>query len=695
MENPKILVIDGDPKNLQILRESLESAKFRVITTGNGEDGWALAKSEKPNIIVSEVDTPGIDGFQLLGRLQKDTSLALIPLVFLTNRRNLEDRIKSLRTGVKDYMIKPLHVKEVIARLQMILRRMERVQTDESETARKLVGRLEDHSVEQLLENYGVEKRTGVLSLYDSFERSGEIYFSDGAVVNARLGNFRAEKAVYQMMPWDRGHYIMTFKDVEIQPEITVSNLGLLLQGFKRMQEREKLLSKLPDIDSKMVTSPLFKQILSRKSINQDALKFITLFDGSRTIEQVIAESSYDDIKTLQRIARLYEQGFIQVPGSTPKIPSIAMPEKKVGQPENDSVNMARPQVGEVSSPQSEHTDSNGWADADKAALPLPFSMSPMSEPMRPERPQANNDLDLTEAEEPQPEAQSKVQESDNIDEQSNDSEANDLTRESIRQHLMPPFMQPPKMDTQTDDAFAEESFSESVPKSAADVNGAKNGHGQSDIEHVEHVEQNWDSNKSANGLHPGSSAGLAFDSLLNGSSSLSGHFVVISSNSKHRQQFVSTLTAGRFASQSLGRGERLEIGKLVTPKERTLEVIGLSTEQRFLQLIEQVANTLIGYIVLITGDEPSNLKYVGYLISSLKKKFQKPHVLAIVRDSNSRKVPLDFVRYSLQMSESEQIVEVDVSDAESLTHLIEQLKIPQYLEKDASKPEQFLSSTS
>ena len=97
-------------------------------------------------------------------------------------------------------MIKPLHVKEVIARLQMILRRIESLQNDNSVNHRKIVGRLEDSSVEKLIENYGAEQKTGVLSLYDNQDRNGEIYFNKGSVVNARLDNYRAEKAVYQML---------------------------------------------------------------------------------------------------------------------------------------------------------------------------------------------------------------------------------------------------------------------------------------------------------------------------------------------------------------------------------------------------------------------------------------------------------------------------------------------------------------
>lgn len=312
MDNPTILVADGDPKNLQILRESLEASGFEVIVASDGLQAWQKISSDVPDLILSEVNLPKLDGFQLLEKLKADPVTSSIPLMFLTNRRELQDRVRSLRGGVKDYMIKPLHVKEVIARVRMILRRMERIREEEIESNRKLAGRLEEFSVIDLIENFGMERKTGILTLYNANNRSGEIYFRDGAVINASLGNLRAEKAVYQMLPWKRGHFTMTFKEINVPDEIAVSNLGLLLQGFKRMEERERLFKMLPSPETTFVTTETFRNIIQKRELTTDVAKFIALVDGKRDILQIIDESTYDDIKTLERLVKLYQQGFIK-----------------------------------------------------------------------------------------------------------------------------------------------------------------------------------------------------------------------------------------------------------------------------------------------------------------------------------------------------------------------------------------------
>jgi len=86
---------------------------------------------------------------------------------------------------------------------------------------------------------------------------------------------------------------------------------------------------------------------------------------------------------------------------------------------------------------------------------------------------------------------------------------------------------------------------------------------------------------------------------------------------------------------------------------------------------------------VLLKGDEPAGLRYASYLINSLKKKINSPYIVAFVRTPDVRKVPLDFVRYSLQLDEEEQLLEIDAADKKSLSYLLEQYKKPNYLKKD------------
>ncbi|MDZ7261961.1 MAG: response regulator [candidate division KSB1 bacterium] len=328
MSEQTIVVVDSDPKNLQILKENLEAAHFRVLTATNGEEAWELVKQNSPTIILSEVSLPGMDGFELLERLQQTPETASIPLLFLTNRRDVQDRVRSLKMGAKDYLVKPLHVKEVIAHIRMVLNRLERRRTNGMENYFTISGRLDELNLFDLIESFGVERKTGILTLHNDHNKSGQVFFRDGCVINAVSGDFVREQAIFQMLPWTKGQFQMVFKEVDAIDEIAVSNLGLLLQGLKRMEQREKYLQELPSPETTFVATTTFKKLLAKKKVTPDLAKFVSLFDGQRTVLEIIDDSCYDDLKTLERIVRLYHQGFIKPSRPVPAAEEVEYPPK-------------------------------------------------------------------------------------------------------------------------------------------------------------------------------------------------------------------------------------------------------------------------------------------------------------------------------------------------------------------------------
>ncbi len=607
MDAPNILVIDGDPKNLQILKESLESSNFRVTVCDNGNQAWEIIQTQRPDIIVSEVDIPGLNGLELLEKIQKDPLVASIPLVFLTNRRNIEDRLKSLRSGVKDYMIKPLHVKEVIARLQMILRRIDRLRHEESESNKKVVGRLEEKNAESLVEDYGLQRRTGVLTLYDQNNRNGEIYFRDGAVVNARLGNFKAEKAVYQMLPWNRGHFVMDFREISIKDEITVSNLGLLVQGVKQLQQRADLLKHLPELDAVFVRTSIFEQILKRKTIAPDALKFVALFDGHRTLMDILAESTFDDIKTLEKIIKLHHQGFIK----PLNVEQGVKPDKA------SEATITLPVVPVIDQKKIQHR-----VPHHRLAGQVEPPSFQVVEPPKPGANGLNERIFLPEKPRTPVEA----------------------TKQVMQQFLTP------------------------EGKAAAKEINVEPPLNNSGIKKEPAV------SKIAT-----SKFGIIFDQLFNGHAEAVGRFVVVSADIISRKNLIAVLSQNNFLSKSLDRNDSMsfEFAKIVTPSQHAIEIFGVSTERRFLQMLEQLSDTLIGYVVLIGDQNLSNLGYTGYLIDSLKRQFSVPHIIVMIQSNRKRTIPLDVVRYTLKLEEKEQLLEVDVRDLESVKHLLQQLEPP------------------
>lgn len=126
----KVLVVDDEANISDLLKVSLKFQGFDVETADNGQDALALAATYKPDAFILDVMMPGMDGFTLLNKLRSAGHDA--PVLFLTAKDGVEDRIHGLTIGADDYVTKPFSLEEVITRLRVILRRVSSEEEQES-----------------------------------------------------------------------------------------------------------------------------------------------------------------------------------------------------------------------------------------------------------------------------------------------------------------------------------------------------------------------------------------------------------------------------------------------------------------------------------------------------------------------------------------------------------------------------------
>lgn len=119
----KILLIDDEPDVLDILAMNLKSAGFSVLTADNGGSGLNKARAEVPALIVLDLMMPQMSGLEVCKALKKDTATAKIPIIMLTAKSDEVDRIVGLELGADDYVPKPFSPRELILRIQSVLRR--------------------------------------------------------------------------------------------------------------------------------------------------------------------------------------------------------------------------------------------------------------------------------------------------------------------------------------------------------------------------------------------------------------------------------------------------------------------------------------------------------------------------------------------------------------------------------------------
>ena len=120
---PQILIVDDEPKIVQLVRDYLENAGFGVLTARDGREALQRARTERPDLVVLDLGLPGLDGLDVTRTLRRDAG---VPIIMLTARDDEADKLVGLELGADDYVTKPFSPRELVARVRAVLRRHER-----------------------------------------------------------------------------------------------------------------------------------------------------------------------------------------------------------------------------------------------------------------------------------------------------------------------------------------------------------------------------------------------------------------------------------------------------------------------------------------------------------------------------------------------------------------------------------------
>ncbi len=700
MTNPTVLVADGDPKNLQILKENLEASGFIVITVPNGSKAWEEIQQTPPNLVLTETNLPGLNGYHLLERLQADPNTKSIPLIFLTNQREIQQRVRAFEMGAKDYLVKPLHVKEVIAHIRMVLRRLERRKTEQLETYMKFSGRLDQLNLADLIESFGVERKTGVLTLSNG-RKTGQVYFRDGAVVNASVGDIKQEPAIYQMLPWNQGYFNMVFKEIDVPDEISISNLGLLLHGIKRIEIREKLMEQLSSPMTSFTITPTFKLLIDKKRVNGEIANFVKLFDGKREVEQIIDDSGMDDLIALKRIVRLYQQGFIK-----PTIPPEKKPvlRKKIERDQEKIEFVSRPTPLKERPETLEPIEEKTFDDIDFDIPPTKEKPKDLEKEIKPiferiekekkkilipkEKEKTEETFQLPEIEQPQ--VPEKVEEVDAeltsaIDWEDEKlisfSEENYIDEELIKQSIMTDQkdqLEVTEIELEPEQRFiTEDKVKEEVEFESIEIESEVKQK-ELDIPPVGEkprvIEQPKFEKK---------------EPIKPESPPLRNSIMVVSVDDDCKDELMDILTHDNFTSNRIQELDnlQLDVGKIRFEGYTQYNIVAVSVDGPFNIFLESVKSKLSGFIFAIDCTRRETWEYTSYLIHSVVQKYRFPYIVAVMNFHDQNSITMDVIRYQLNLSENIPLIAWDSVDKATIRKILTLVSKPNLEDKSRNMP--------
>jgi DNA-binding response OmpR family regulator len=305
----RILIADDDSKLVALLTSSLQKAGYATLEALDGEAALERVKNEKPDLVLADITMPKINGFELCKLIRADPVMMNIPFIFLTAKGELNDRVTGLNLGADDYISKPFHISEVTARIKVILQRSAPAPTKTEENGESdLKGNLEQMSLADIMQTLGMNKKTGQLKIIHQ-SRVGKIFFAAGNIVQAVLGKYKNEEAVYRILTWDAGYFEFDSDDRVGKTEITITTNSLLMEGFRQRDEYLKYTQAMPPLDS------IVRQSNNNQAedIKAAAQKILVLVDGNNTLEDIINLSPLNYLLTVKILYTLLKKGALEI----------------------------------------------------------------------------------------------------------------------------------------------------------------------------------------------------------------------------------------------------------------------------------------------------------------------------------------------------------------------------------------------
>src|SRR4051795_12334191 len=245
---PHVLVADDDAWILRMVATVLEKRGYSVETAVDGEDALARALVRTPDLLITDVMMPKLDGWALVRQLRSHSELALLPVIFLTALSSEDDRIRGFRLRADDYVTTPFRFEELDLRVAKTLRRTQAAvqETREHLGGSGLRGDLSQVGLSSLLVLIEMERKTGLLQLRAPGGPSAQVLVRDGKVVHARLDNAEEPvdaECVYYLLTWGAGEFEFVMCLVEGADRVNVSTTHLLMEGARPMDESREPMS--------------------------------------------------------------------------------------------------------------------------------------------------------------------------------------------------------------------------------------------------------------------------------------------------------------------------------------------------------------------------------------------------------------------------------------------------------------------
>ncbi len=309
----RLLAVDDSRLILRVIEDFFVPKGWHVTTAENVAAARAALATASPDVIVSDILMPEVDGWTFFEDVRRRQETAWVPFVFLTVERELPQRLRGLHLGADDYMTKPFAVEELEARIERLLDRSAALKRARAEgSGALLAGSVEHLAISDLLQILALNGKEGTVELRRR-EDEGRIEFVGGRIVDAAAGSARGTKALFRMLGWADATFRVMPREGEV-PEATimVATATVLMDGLVSLDEWARWEELLPGAKTRIELADDARTRLHGHTLRPVEFDLLARSKSGITVARALEDIPHPDAQVAEAICTLLARGVVR-----------------------------------------------------------------------------------------------------------------------------------------------------------------------------------------------------------------------------------------------------------------------------------------------------------------------------------------------------------------------------------------------
>lgn len=307
----RVLAVDDNRIILQVVEDYFGARGFEVWRAADGVQALALVRRRGlPDAVIADVLMPVMDGWAFYAALREIPGAGDLPFVFLTVEAHLPQRLRGLRLGADDYVVKPFDVEELFVRVERLIARHDGSQGAAGQEV-LLSGTVEHLAISDLLQILSLNGKDGSVHLREGDNR-GRIDFEGGDIVHAECGRIRGTKALYRMLGWTRAEFRVVPRSGGVaERSVDGPTAGVLMEGLVSLDEWHRLTRELPPPHARLEIAADAKERLQGNAVSGAEFEMLSRAKRGATVAQALEESPRPDAELAEALCSLLSRGVL------------------------------------------------------------------------------------------------------------------------------------------------------------------------------------------------------------------------------------------------------------------------------------------------------------------------------------------------------------------------------------------------